>query len=152
MRYNFLCETDRLGVGKGFKKLLKFDKYEPRLLFHCCILFPRKCLHKTPFQNTVPPPSPLFTRKPFSQNEKNFSYPMLSSFAYSLQIITQKNQWITHKKYTITLPPPLKPPNQFFFFEYQLLIRNCFKWWSWLWCLRTYDKKIKTKKKTKQNK
>ena len=74
---------------------------------------------------------------------------MLSSFAYSLQIITQKNQWITNKKYTITpCPLPLNPPTNFFF-EYQLLIRNCFKWWSWLWCLRTYDKKIKTKK-TKQ--
>ena len=41
--------TDQLGVGKGIKKLLKFDGNELRFSFHYGILIPRKCPRKTHF-------------------------------------------------------------------------------------------------------
>ena len=41
---------DQLGADKGIRKLLKFDRNELRFYFHCGILIPRKCPHKTPFK------------------------------------------------------------------------------------------------------
>ena len=46
-----------LGVNKVLQKLTKSYKSELRHLLQCCILIPRKCPSKTPFQHTVPPPS-----------------------------------------------------------------------------------------------
>ena len=48
-----------LGVKQGLQKLPKFDINDLRLLFHCYILIPRKCPHKTPFK-TQCPPSPSY--------------------------------------------------------------------------------------------
>ena len=45
--------TDWLGVGKDIEEILKFWKNELRLKFHCYILIPRKCQHKTQFQHIV---------------------------------------------------------------------------------------------------
>ena len=50
-----------LQVDKVLQKLTKSYKSELRHLFQCCILIPRKCLFKTPFQHTVPPPSDFQT-------------------------------------------------------------------------------------------
>ena len=38
------------GVEQGLQKLPKFDINDLKLLFHCYILIPRKCLCKTPYQ------------------------------------------------------------------------------------------------------
>ena len=42
-----------LGVNKVLQKITKSYKNELRHLFQWCILIPRKCLRKTPFQHTV---------------------------------------------------------------------------------------------------
>ena len=41
--------SHHFGVGKGIKKLPKFDRNDLRLLFHYYILIPRKCPRKTYF-------------------------------------------------------------------------------------------------------
>ena len=43
------------GVDKVLQKLTKSYKSELKHLFQCCILIPRKCPRKAPFQHTVPP-------------------------------------------------------------------------------------------------
>ena len=43
-------------VDKVLQKLTKSYKSELENLFQWCILIPRKCPHKTPFQHTEPPP------------------------------------------------------------------------------------------------
>ena len=48
--------THSYGVDKVLKKQTKSYKNELRYLFQTCILIPRKCPLKTPFQHTVPPP------------------------------------------------------------------------------------------------
>ena len=54
--FSFFQASFWLGVNKVLQKLTKSYKSELRLLFQCCILIPTKCLHKTPFQHTVPRP------------------------------------------------------------------------------------------------
>ena len=56
--------TNQLGVGKGMKELLKFDRNELRYQFHCGILIPRKCPRKTPFKARCPPPPLPLGSKP----------------------------------------------------------------------------------------
>ena len=41
-------------IGYGVQKITKYDKNNLRLSFFSCILFPKICPHKTPFQYTVP--------------------------------------------------------------------------------------------------
>ena len=57
--FSFFQASLWLGVNKVLQKLTKSYKSELRHLFQCCILIPRKCPRKTPFQHTVPP-SPIF--------------------------------------------------------------------------------------------
>ena len=54
--FSFFQASIWLGVNKVLQKVTKSYKNELRLLFQCCILIPRKCPRKTPFQHTVPPP------------------------------------------------------------------------------------------------
>ena len=51
--FSFFQTSLWLGVDKFLQKLTKSYKSEIRLLYQWCILIPRKCLHKTPFQHTV---------------------------------------------------------------------------------------------------
>ena len=53
--FSFFQASLWLGVDKVLQKLTKSYKSELRHLFQCCILIPRKCPRKTPFQHTVPP-------------------------------------------------------------------------------------------------
>ena len=57
--FSFFQASIWLGVDKVLQKLTKSYKNELRHLFQCCILIPRKCPHKTPFQHTVPLPPRL---------------------------------------------------------------------------------------------
>ena len=60
--FSFFQASLWLGVDKVLKKLTKFYKSELKNLFQCCILIPRKCPRKTPFQHTVPPAGPQVRR------------------------------------------------------------------------------------------
>ena len=51
--FSFFQASLWLGVDKVLQKLTKSYKSELRHLFQCCILIPRKCPRKTPFQHTV---------------------------------------------------------------------------------------------------
>ena len=51
--FSFFQASLWLGVNKVLQTLTKSYKNELRHLFQCCILIPRKCPHKTPFQQTV---------------------------------------------------------------------------------------------------
>ena len=53
--FSFFQESIWLRVDKVLRKLTKLYENELRHLFQCCILIPRKCPRKTPFQYTVPP-------------------------------------------------------------------------------------------------
>ena len=60
-----------LWIYKVLLKLKKSYKSEFRHLFQWCILIPRKCQCKTPFQHTVPPPLILaYELTPFQPGEK----------------------------------------------------------------------------------
>ena len=52
--FSFFQASLWLSVDKVLQKLTKSYKSELRHLFQCCILIPRKCPRKTPFQHTVP--------------------------------------------------------------------------------------------------
>jgi hypothetical protein len=52
--FSFCQASFWLGVNKVLQKLTISHKSELRHLFQYCILIPRKCPHKTPFQHTVP--------------------------------------------------------------------------------------------------
>ena len=54
--FSFFQASLWLGVDKVLPKPTKSYKSELRHIFQCCILIPRKCLRKTPFQHTVPTP------------------------------------------------------------------------------------------------
>ena len=51
--FSFFQASLWLEVDKVLQKLTKSYKNEPRHLFQCCILIPRICPHKTPFQHTA---------------------------------------------------------------------------------------------------
>ena len=51
--YSFFQASIWLRDDKVLQKLTKSYKNELRHLFQCCILIPRKCPRKTPFQHTV---------------------------------------------------------------------------------------------------
>ena len=53
--FTFFQASLCLGVDKVLQKLTKSYKSELRHVFQRCILIPRKCPRKTPFQHTVPP-------------------------------------------------------------------------------------------------
>ena len=55
--FRFFHASLWFGVDKVLQKLTKSYKSDLRHLFQCCILIPRKCPRKIPFQHTVPPPS-----------------------------------------------------------------------------------------------
>ena len=60
--FSFFQASLWLGVDKVLQKLTKSYKNKFKYLFQWCILIPRKCVHKTPFQHTVPPSLfPMFT-------------------------------------------------------------------------------------------
>ena len=53
--FSFSRQTLWLGIDKVLQKLTKSHKSEISHLFCFCILIPRKCLRKNPFQHIVPP-------------------------------------------------------------------------------------------------
>ena len=56
--FSYFQTSLSLGVEQGLQKLPKFDINDLKFLFHCCILIPRKCPHKIPFNSQcLPPPS-----------------------------------------------------------------------------------------------
>ena len=59
--FSFFQASIWLGVDKVLQKWTKSCKIELRHLYQCCILIPRKCPHKTPFQHTVPVDPPIFS-------------------------------------------------------------------------------------------
>jgi hypothetical protein len=67
--FNFFQASLWLGVNSVLQKLTKSYKSELRHLFQCCILIPRKCPRKTPFQHTVPLP-PRFSEFPTALKSK----------------------------------------------------------------------------------
>ena len=52
--FSFFQASIWLRVNKVLQKLTKSFNNELKHLFQCCILIPRKCPPKTPFQHTVP--------------------------------------------------------------------------------------------------
>ena len=82
-----------LWVYKVLLKLKKSYKSEFRHLFQWCILIPRKCQCKTPFQHTVPPspisdlPTPLGRT---AEENPNWETPI--SDVHHHQIINDHNQ------------------------------------------------------------
>jgi hypothetical protein len=84
-------QVSRLRVDKVLQKLTKSHKSELRHLFWCCILIPRKCPRKTPFQHTVTPPPLLFSVR-YRSNSFIFIFIMfLISYLVCMYCMDYKN-------------------------------------------------------------
>ena len=97
--FSFFQASIWLGVDKVLQKLTKSYKSEVRHLFQCCILIPRKCPLKTPFQHTVPPPIFLtfllaWRWTTSCYHNKSDHTPMRKTYQYSIQSIRSINIYL----------------------------------------------------------
>ena len=73
--FSYFQTSISVGVEQRLQRLPKFDINDLKLSFHCCILIPRKCPHKTPFKTQCPPPVPTALLNSPDANHNIFPLP-----------------------------------------------------------------------------